>query len=161
MAINLLKESVKQAVEDSMSDEKNDSGMGADEIKKIWTEYQQKEPKSQADIFLNVNWAELSAKKDEIVQIYVQYMDRKERIGNYPGFGPFNLILENLCKDNVESVVKTTEQYADRPSMSKRFTELGFKLNNNKISLLEAYLFIYGQQKNEFVALPPTPASGM
>jgi len=157
---NLMRESIKEAVIDSLkeNDEKKQAVDDA-EIKKIWTDYQKKEPFAQCDTFLNVNWQKLQEQKDEIVQIYVQYMDRKERIGNFPGFGPFNLILENLCKEKVESVIATTDKFGDRSSMSNRFKELGFKLNNNKITLLEAYLFVYGQSKNQFVSLPPTPAS--
>eukprot|EP00483_Globobulimina_turgida_P002551 UN02555 len=153
--INLIEESVKAAIADSMGEKKEDSS----DLKAIWTGYFQKNSYGQCDTFLNVNWETLQDKKDEIVAIYVQYLDREQRLnGQNLGFGPFNLVLENLSKDNVQSVVEASSKYGDRPSMSKRFGELGLKLNNSKVTLLEALLFIYGQEKAIFVASPPTPA---
>lgn len=158
--INLLEESVKAAVKDSLEEKKDNGDDANSDLKLLWNEYLKKEPYSQCDSFLNVNWETLKDQRDEIVQIYVEYMDRVQRLnGQLPGFGPFNLILENLSKNSVQSVTEAITEYADRSSMAKRFTALGFKLNNNKITVLEALLFIYGKEKDQFVASPPTAAS--
>eukprot|EP00485_Elphidium_margaritaceum_P004479 CAMPEP_0202701300 /NCGR_PEP_ID=MMETSP1385-20130828/14396_1 /ASSEMBLY_ACC=CAM_ASM_000861 /TAXON_ID=933848 /ORGANISM="Elphidium margaritaceum" /LENGTH=269 /DNA_ID=CAMNT_0049358689 /DNA_START=51 /DNA_END=860 /DNA_ORIENTATION=- len=158
--LNLVEESVKAAIADSMDEEKN--GLDANQVKKIWKDYMAKDSLAQCDSFLNVNWDTLQSKKEEIVKIYVQYADREQRCKPQPvGFAPFNLVLENLSKESVETVVQIVSQYGDRSSMAARFVELGLKLNNSKVSILEALLFIYGQQKNAFVALPPTPASAV
>eukprot|EP01083_Nonionella_stella_P087584 243736_1 len=159
-AINLIEESVKAAIADVM-DEKGQA-MDQAEMKAIWKSYLAKDAFGQVDTFLNVCWGKLSDQKDDIVKIYIQYQDRADRVKPQKvGFGPFNLILENLTKDKVTAVVEATTAYTDRPSMAKRFGELGFKLNNNYVSLLEALLFVYGLNKAGFVGAAPTPASAV
>lgn len=140
-------------------EEKKDKEL-SDSQKKIWTDYLSKSEEAQCDLFLNLYWSDFaSEKKENIYTVYSQYVERKKLVGGKVGFGPFNLILENIKKLNVSEVAECMDKYADKSSMGKRFIALGFKMNNNQITLFEMLLFIYGQTSFESCDRAPTPCT--
>lgn len=138
----------------------NSCSMPEEDQKRIWKEYLQRNSSSQCELFLNLYWSQIEPEKADIVAIYHQYTDREERVPTM-AFSPFNLVLENLQKQNLNRVRTAMDTYGDRSSMAKRFLELGFKMNNSKISLLEGLMFIYGYDVQETVVSAPTPCTAV
>ena len=165
-SINLFRESIKVASAQTMEEQKSHDDIDPNvadgsELDTIWSQYLTLDAYSQCAAFLNANWHTLGAHKNDIVRIYLEYAERA-RLLKFASvhIGAWSGILEKLCKANIASVMAATAKHMDRASMAKRCHALGFKLNNNAVSMLETLLFVFAQKRDDFVSKPPTPCSG-
>jgi len=129
-----------------------------EEQKQLFENLKKKPFSSQGVFFLNIFWAKYENEKDLVFNLLAKFDEQNQKHGAKENCVQYPLFCKLLQQSEDNQRVKDAlHKSGDKPSMSKAFQELGFKLGGD-VTLIEALLFLFGEKVEALVGSPTSPA---